>query len=53
MKLNCTKMRSGDDDTSFTSEMDWSSLRIGPNSIIIPEDGEDPEEDDIHKALHG
>jgi replicative DNA helicase len=53
MKLNCTKMRSGDDDTSFASEMDWSSLKIGPNSIIIPEDGDDPEEDDIHKALHG
>ena len=53
MKFKCTKMRSGSDDTEFVSEMDWSSLRIGPNSIIVPEDGEDPEEDDIHKALHG
>ena len=53
MKFKCTKMRSGSDDTEFVSEMDWSSLKIGPNSIIVPEDGEDPEEDDIHKALHG
>jgi len=53
MKFKCTKMRSGADDTEFTSEMDWSSLKIGPNSIIIPEDGDDPEEDDIHGALHG
>ena len=53
MKFICTKMRSGDDNVEFASEMNWSSLKIGPNSIIIPEDGEDPEEDDIHKALHG
>lgn len=52
MKFKCTKMRSGD-ELEFVSEMDWSSLKIGPNSIIVPEDGEDLEEDDIHKALHG
>lgn len=53
MKFKCTKMRSGDDETEFASEMNWSSLKIGPKSIIIPEDGDDPEEDDIHQALHG
>lgn len=53
MKFKCTKMRSGDDTTEFVSEMNWTTLKIGPNSIIVPEDGDDPEEDDIHKALHG
>ena len=48
--LNCVKMRNGA-MTSFTSEVDWESLKIGPNSALTPQEKEDSSHktsEDIH-----
>ena len=37
--LKCVKMRAGP-MISFTSEMDWSTLKIGPESVLTPEERE-------------
>ena len=42
MTFDNVKMR-GDDEVSFTSRMDWRSLKIGPESVRAP--GEQTEED--------
>ena len=34
--FECVKMRNDNDDVSFTSEMDWSCLKIGPASAEVP-----------------
>jgi replicative DNA helicase len=39
MTFNCTKMRNNE-VKGFTSEMDWKSLKIGPNSAITPAEKE-------------
>ena len=36
MTFKCTKMRSSNDEASFTSVMDWQTLRIGPQSCLSP-----------------
>lgn len=41
--FNCVKMRNSD-ETSFTSTMDWASLRIGPETGYI-KDKDEPDED--------
>lgn len=38
--LNCVKMRNGA-MTSFTSVVDWESLKIGPESALTPKERED------------
>ena len=38
--LNCVKMRSAS-MKSFTSEVDWDSLKIGPESALTPKEKED------------
>ena len=38
--LNCVKMRSAS-MKSFTSEVDWDSLKIGPASAMTPKERED------------
>ena len=38
--LNCVKMRSAS-MKSFTSEVDWDSLKIGPESAMTPKEKED------------
>ena len=38
--LNCVKMRSAS-MKSFTSEVDWDSLKIGPESALTPKERED------------
>lgn len=43
ISFNCVKMRNAD-ETSFTSSMDWASLRIGPESAVLKEEGEASEE---------
>ena len=43
--FNCTKMRNSD-ETHFTSVMDWTSLRIGPETGVIKEEGASSEETD-------
>lgn len=40
--FNCVKMRNGE-EVSFTSTMDWVSLKIGPSSGEIPKKGESSE----------
>jgi hypothetical protein len=45
MTFNCTKMRSGKMGT-FTSFMDWDTLKIGPESALTP----DEREEDAHKT---
>lgn len=37
MSFETVKMRGADDTETFTSEMDWSTLYIGPNSVEPPE----------------
>jgi len=37
MTFNCTKMRNNE-VKGFSSEMDWSSLKIGPNSTLNPKE---------------
>ena len=38
--LNCVKMRSAS-MKSFTSAVDWDSLKIGPESAMTPKEKED------------
>ena len=45
MTFNCTKMRSGKMGT-FTSFMDWETLKIGPESALTP----DEREEEAHKT---
>ena len=42
MTFNCTKMRSNRME-SFTSEVDWETLKIGPGSALNPKEREDIE----------
>jgi hypothetical protein len=42
MTFNCTKMRSNRME-SFTSEVDWETLKIGPGSALNPKEKEDIE----------
>jgi hypothetical protein len=42
MTFNCTKMRSNRMQ-SFTSEVDWETLKIGPASALNPKEREDIE----------
>jgi hypothetical protein len=42
MTFNCTKMRNADDEVSFTSLMRWATLTIGPESVDLPENDEEP-----------
>lgn len=44
IKFECTKMRDGA-ELDFTSVMDWSSLKMGPESAVHPEDA--PDGDDL------
>ena len=44
MEFHCTKMRNGP-ETDFISKMDWASLRIGPETAVIAQEGEEPEEE--------
>jgi len=44
MTFNCVKMRDNE-ELSFTSEVDWASLKIGPDSALTPSQREDAEED--------
>lgn len=43
--FNCTKMRNADED-DFTSVMDWTSLRIGPETGVIKK-GDEPDTDEL------
>jgi replicative DNA helicase len=43
MTFNCVKMRDNE-ELSFTSEVDWASLKIGPDSALPPSQREDEEE---------
>ena len=43
ISFNCAKMRNSD-EVSFTSTMDWASLRIGPETGYIKNDDEASEE---------
>jgi len=38
--FNCVKMRSAA-MKSFTSKMDWETLKIGPESVLSPKERED------------
>jgi len=40
--FNCVKMRSAS-MKSFTSKMDWETLRIGPEAALSPKEREDSE----------
>ena len=42
MTFNCTKMRNNRME-SFTSEVDWETLKIGPASALNPKQREDIE----------
>jgi len=42
MTFNCTKMRSGKMGT-FTSTMNWETLKIGPESALTPDEKEENE----------
>ena len=42
MTFNCTKMRSGKMGT-FTSKMDWETLKIGPETALTPDEKEENE----------
>jgi replicative DNA helicase len=44
ISFNCAKMRNSD-EVSFTSTMDWASLRIGPETGQIPKDDDGPSEE--------
>ena len=46
IEFKVTKMRNADDEVTFVSEMDWSSLQIGPGNGKLPE----PEEQDPKKG---
>ena len=43
IKLKCNKMRSGE-MASFVSEIDWETLKIGPNSALDPDQKADLKE---------
>ena len=43
MTFSCQKMRSAQMQ-DFTSEMDWDTLRIGPKSVLNPEDRQEMKE---------
>ena len=47
--FNCVKMRNSE-EVSFTSTMDWVSLRIGPSTGEIPKKGEDSAES-VHEVI--
>lgn len=36
ISFNCVKMRGGNDEVTFTSKMDWETLRIGPETGVLP-----------------
>lgn len=46
--FNCVKMRNSE-ETSFTSTMDWVSLKIGPATGEVPRKGESGE--DVHEDI--
>lgn len=45
ISFNCTKMRAYP-ETDFTSHMDWETLRIGPESAIVPTEDATEDADD-------
>lgn len=53
IEFKITKMRNADDEVTFVSEMDWSSLTIGPGNGTIPEPeiDEDDESQGAKKRL--
>jgi len=46
--FNCSKMRNSE-ERNFTSVMDWTSLRIGPETGVIQRDGESDE--DVYEEI--
>ena len=46
--FNCTKMRNSE-ERNFTSVMDWTSLRIGPETGVIQREGESDE--DVYEEI--
>ena len=36
-------MRSGSDEIGFTSYMDWETLKIGPHTVLNPDQKEEQE----------
>lgn len=50
ISFTVTKMRHADDDVIFTSKMDWSCLRIGPDSATPPEKEEKKAKEKVGKA---
>jgi len=47
--FECTKMRDGDDEANFTSVMDWTSLKMGPETAVISQEGES--EEDVYEDI--
>ena len=45
MSFDCVKMRNFTDDIAFTSSIDWDTLKIGPESAVVPETPDEVEED--------
>lgn len=41
--FQCTKMRGGNDEAVFTSKIDWETLRIGPETGVLPSKDKDGE----------
>ena len=48
MTFNCVKMRNSE-ERNFTSVMDWTSLRIGPETGVIKREGESDE--DVYEQI--
>jgi len=46
--FNCTKMRNSE-ERNFTSVMDWTSLRIGPETGVIQREGDS--EEDVYEEI--
>lgn len=46
--FNCVKMRDND-ELSFTSKVDWKSLRIGPESATHPDERKEEESEDVYE----
>lgn len=46
MTFNCAKMRNSE-EVNFTSRMDWTSLRVGPESAVVEEVEVEDEEEDV------
>ena len=44
MGFKCVKMRDNDDEFTFCSKMDWKCVKIGPESVEIVEEEEEPVE---------